>query len=374
MYVKDQKKVRTNSSAARGFGIIELMIALGILASAISVAMFMVQQSKSSQSLNGFMLRMQSVRYSLTMAIQNDQAWTATVNSAGNFSFKCIRDLSSCRNAGGSFDLLDPTGLKDIYDGRSPTSGFAPDGTLCSTFDSPVRNPKCPLHLNLSWSPICPPAPDLCLNPTVQINGDFVYSSSNKGTSMNWKMFAFEFLRQKIFCAADPVPFNLSIESGPVTTSPNSVTSTSTAMIYPAGAGLSTIMESCGLGTTIFQYPNAYTGGAVVSDAANQASVCFIAKGQPPASAPCLFEWYVSKEQWVLRSNGAVVYTALAGESGDQTAEYSFTMHNGQMTFYYGGQRRFVFPTLYGFELQALFRPGSSVYSTGFNNVTFLYQ
>ena len=211
------------------------MIALGILASAISVAMFMVQQSKSSQSLNGFMLRMQSVRYSLTMAIQNDQAWTATVNSAGNFSFKCIRDLSSCRNAGGSFDLLDPTGLKDIYDGRSLTSGFAPDGTLCSTFDSPVRNPKCPLHLNLSWSPICPPAPDLCLNPTVQINGDFVYSSSNKGTSMNWKMFAFEFLRQKIFCAADPVPFNLSIESGPVTTSPNSVTSTSTAMIIQPG-------------------------------------------------------------------------------------------------------------------------------------------
>ena len=337
--------------------------------------MFMVQQSKSSQSLNGFMLRMQSVRYSLTMAIQNDQAWTATVNSTSNLNFDCIRTHADCRNAGGGFTLLDPTGAT-VYDGSINNSGFAPDGTICPlpTFDLVRGNPKCPLHLNLSWSPICPPLPATCFNPTVQVTGDFVYSSGTKSTSMNWKMFQFEFLRQKIFCAADPVAFNLSTESGSVTTTPNSVTSTSTAMVYPAGAGISTVMESCGLGTTTFQYPNAYSGGAVVSDAANQASVCFIESGKPPASSPCIFEWYVNKEQWVLRSNGAVVYTALAGETGDQTAEYSFTMHNGQMTFYYGGQRRFLFPNLYGYELQAVFRPGSSLYSTGFNNVTFLYQ
>jgi hypothetical protein len=361
---------------ARGFGLLETMIAVGILGGVLAMSTMMIQSSLSARGTAGLLIRMQTSRSTVLATLQNDQSWTATVQKLNNGSLKCLRDQTDCTAAGGVFALYDSGGGL-IYDSLTGNTGFSPQGILCTTFNPSPADPLCPVHLALVWEPVCPPAPAAgpCLNPEVRITGKFQFSGGHELTSINAGLLNFSFLRQKIYCPAAGVPFTLTTYAGPIVTGVNNVTASIATQTYPVGSAISSVVETCGTASMQFQYIPTYSGGAQATDPENQSSICFYAADADPATAPCAYEWVQSQGNWSLHANGAVVLTPTGAEQGMGLSVFQFTIHNAQMNFYLNGSRRFIFPNLSGYELKMSFRPGTTAYApSGFSNINFSYQ
>jgi hypothetical protein len=360
-----------------GFGILEVMVGAALLMTSIMGALFISGITASTAGDSPIAIGLAISRTDLVNNVQNDQAWSRTVQDITNASLSCLRLETDCYSgtaANGTFQLRDAADAV-VYDGRSPTSGFTIQGLPCTTFDPVLGNPLCPIHYDLRWEAQCIASP--CINPPIKVTATAdVRFAEKRATVVNLTRFNFTMFRKRIYCAAAPAAWNLSQASAPATCSPTAAFSTNPALVYPAGMCASVgEVDPCNTTRILFNYSFAYSNGASVVDAENQARVCFYQSSGNPLVSPCIFEWNHSQGVWSLAANGVTVYTAPAIESVSSTRDFEFTLSNGLMRFYFNGSRRYTFPVPYTLPLRVSFQPGSASYSpTGFNNIRYLLQ
>lgn len=360
-----------------GFGIIEVMVGAALLMTAIMGALFVTGINSTTASDNPISIGLAIAKTALVNNIQNDQSWSRTVQDLGNTSMDCLRNQTDCFSgtpATGFFALRDAANTL-TYNGQSPTEGFTIQGTPCSTYDPVNGNALCPIRFNVQWVALCTGLP--CINPPLRVIGTAeVKFTAKRSTVVNLSRFNFDVYRKRVYCPATPAAWDLVPAQPPVTCTPANATSGTNGLVFPAGTCISSgSIDACKTTRLAFTYAPAFSGGALLGDAANQARVCWYASGADPVTAPCIYEWHQSKGIWSLAANGVTVYTAPAVESVSSFLDFEFTLNNGSMRFYLNGTRRYFFDLSYRLPMQVSFRPGSTSYSPlGFRTIRFNSQ
>ncbi len=349
--------------------LVEVLIALVILSITVVVGMMQVEINSKELTTNNLAVTLQNLSTNLSSTILNDLAWTYTVTDSTNSSMSCLSGYVDCFGQTGTFQLRDSTGTV-YFNSNDATAGFSISGQACTGF-SATGSTLCPIGLKLKWTPIC--ISGSCVNPMVQVSGTFTLNSTVKVNQVALARRNFNVLRQRVYGGIQTTPMTFGNFSGGVVVTSSSVASSSNLLVYPAGTGVtSSNLEPNQFLDVIYTYDLSYTNGAASTDAANQANFCFFAIGGNPNTAPCIYEWYQSKGNWVLRARGTIVYTASASDAMTAGNQFEFGWQNGQMTFYYQNHRRFVFSEIYSLPLSVAFHPGSVSYSpTGFANMVF---
>lgn len=360
-----------------GFGILEVMIGAALLMTSILGALFISGINATTASDNPISIGIEIARSSIVNVLQNDQAWRETVQDVTNVSLDCIRNSTDCFSgspAGGAFILKDAANSV-AYDGLSTTAGFTIQGSQCNTFDPVQGNPLCPIHFDLRWEALCDSSP--CINPPIRVTGTIqVKFSEKRATVVNLTRFNFDVVRKRIYCGGITSPWNFVVLQAPASCTATTASSGTAALVFPAGMCRSAAdIDPC-LTTRIgFNYAPGYSGGALASDAQNQASICFYEASQTPPLTPCIYEWQQNQGIWSLAVRGVTVYTAPATEALNSFLDFEFYLNNGLMRFYVNGSRRYIFNESFRTPLRILIKTPSTSYApTGFTNLKYRAQ
>lgn len=190
-----------------GFSLVEVMVAVGIMAvliAAMTTLIEFMEKSKSQNTLTQNMTLMQSKIQSL---ILNDNAWDESIGSLTDADplnlavppLVCIPNGTGCIHTvkpvpatnppdnayylGAPFVrmhvLAEPNGNRYL-DTSLPGNGFTADGTPCTTFNpgAGLGTDDCPVRWQLRLAMICPNAVPTCINPTVEVVAVLRYNPS----------------------------------------------------------------------------------------------------------------------------------------------------------------------------------------------------
>jgi type II secretory pathway pseudopilin PulG len=168
-----------------GFGLVNMIIAAGIMAVATAAVLTAVMQHQNTLAENNFKSNVFEIRQAVVAALSSDSSWMVTQNR--NSGMKCMSASQQYCAAGGTqrkeFDLYDANG-ELIYRTTSPTAGFRFDGTKCDTF-SPAGNDNCPLRAVLEWRGSCTNGACTTYENFLSIHFVFAPSSKNKKFPFN---------------------------------------------------------------------------------------------------------------------------------------------------------------------------------------------
>lgn len=164
--------------AQDGFSLLEVLIAVGLV-SLLSVGVIGLGKTMNKVQLQSTsVFQIGQVSHGFEVQLKGSAAWMVTLNDPRNSTFACLKNATDCRGAGGSFLALDTAGNPILgYLSTSPTAGFSSSGIPCGTFSGAAGtgSDACPFRLVLTWRPVCA-GTGPCLNPTVQINGTWIYN------------------------------------------------------------------------------------------------------------------------------------------------------------------------------------------------------
>lgn len=150
------------------------------------------QQQRMALQYNFLEIKNRIVNY-----VYNGNSWNYTLNDGSNASMACLLNSTDCSAYA---DTPTPFSLRDAEDNvfvtTTATAGFSKDGMPCNEF-SVAGNDNCPIRVTLTWEPICFPAPALCVDPQVIVNGTFEYkpSAANRNYAENLNKYNFEIIR-----------------------------------------------------------------------------------------------------------------------------------------------------------------------------------
>jgi|GEM_PF-3010799 len=156
----------------KGHTLIEVVVAgalsMILMAGVSSLLEIMATQQRRSNVLD----KTQQLVASITSMIEDDTAWNNTVAHAINTNLACLQShVGNCTlTSGGSFNLYDRNG-ELLIEALNNTSGFAPSGPNCDTF-STSGNSQCPLHVNLTWEPLC----TTCHANQLKVNVEIIFA------------------------------------------------------------------------------------------------------------------------------------------------------------------------------------------------------
>jgi len=196
---------RTKATVAdSGFSLLEIMVAMGILAVASYFLISLLQTSLKGSTQNNVTVQAEMIKRNLVNNFTNDPSWINTVNS--NPSLACLLPLyagtpggSTC--APGSISnivVMDGAGL--FYDSTvSANNGFDANGVMCpGGFNSAAGNDKCPFRVDITVNLICPAGG--CGDPQIRIIGKMTYNPANpafKKVTFNPDKYGFDFIRSQ---------------------------------------------------------------------------------------------------------------------------------------------------------------------------------
>ncbi len=212
---------------------------------------------------------LESMRNQVIQALESEIGLANTI--AANASMACVGTHTDCSaQAGASWPIkvMSPDGVL-LVDSATATYGFFTDGAPCNTYDSVNGNDACPLRLNVTWRPICGPAP--CLNPQNQFVGAFSIKEKNPTMGVNLQLFGF---------TVYPLLYDSTLESncsslGGAYTSADGSCNLPLAGLCPAGQVVLNVgnnnTKTCG-----FMHPTVVcpAGTAIEKVAANMAFSC----------------------------------------------------------------------------------------------------
>lgn len=174
---KHQRRSRLAKGNA-GFGLVNMIIAAGIMAVATAAVLTAVMQHQNTLAENNFKSNVFEIRQAVVAALSSDSSWMVTQNR--NSGMKCTSASQQYCAAGGTqrreFDLYDANG-ELIYRTTSPTAGFRFDGTKCDTFTL-TGNDNCPLRAVLEWRGSC--SNGACTSYENYLSIHFVFAPSSK--------------------------------------------------------------------------------------------------------------------------------------------------------------------------------------------------
>lgn len=185
----------------RGFGLIEVLIAAGLLALiSVGIATIMENAAKE-QKRNNLLVTLRDMRIKFQNIVSDNYAWINTVNYAANGAqIKCLIAPASgaytpCTGVSSLTPyqlnhLMNPTPLAAtptvFYSGANwtnPTTtpangGFTINGASCSTFNAVAGNDNCPIAYRMAWEPMCGSSPT-CRLPAARITVRLMYRPAN---------------------------------------------------------------------------------------------------------------------------------------------------------------------------------------------------
>ena len=173
-----------------GFGLIELMFAVGILSFVVMATMSLHLMLQKSQIESASLFQLTVTAQNFMTLVNNEQAWTNTISANAN-AMKCLAARTPCTVGGQAngkaltnvpFAIFDAAGKQPIYDATNPASGFTMSGVPCSLF-SAQGNDSCPIRYNLTWSAIC--TNGNCVKPQVLVSATFVYAPRTSRIVLN---------------------------------------------------------------------------------------------------------------------------------------------------------------------------------------------
>jgi len=196
----------------KGMTIVEAMVGVSVLTivglSTAAVITNMAQAKKYIDIHRSAVL----VNKQIVAKIQSEYSWERTIQGLGISCLVNDTDCSSHVNypAGTSVALPEGVTVTDVssnlslYDERGNLfyntaaggSGFSLSGMPCDDFDRLNGNKRCPFRYNLQWRARCPSA-GACINPQIEINGQFVYrwAQNEPQPPLNANQFSFTMLR-----------------------------------------------------------------------------------------------------------------------------------------------------------------------------------
>lgn len=173
----------------KGVTLVEIMIVVTLM-SLIGLGMStLLTNMVSIQRKSDIKTTMQMIKQNLEGHINDDTAWSNTVNHATNATpLACLRIMApACVNNAvqNNFNIYDRNNNL-VFQGNSATGGLDLQGQPCNTFTAPpaTGNPACPIRYNLRWTAECA-GTATCQRPTVRIQGILIYNPENRSDVSN---------------------------------------------------------------------------------------------------------------------------------------------------------------------------------------------
>lgn len=175
------KKLGTKS----GFGLVEVLIASGLMAlvAAGLVSVVTTMNKEQSNQFRTASLRELKTRFQFLITDQN--AWNQTLQN--NASMSCLLNKTSCIQGVYDLFLREPAGAIAFSPQPFATAnplyvsspGYADKGTPCTTFNGNIGAgvDSCPISYKVVWEPMCP-VTGMCINPLVRVTVRMLYNPS----------------------------------------------------------------------------------------------------------------------------------------------------------------------------------------------------
>lgn len=166
---------------------IEAMIAFGMLMGLALGAAYIMSQLQKTNTAGVAKATAREIRQNVVTMLENEAAWLITASKPSNRTFSCLREAKNCHDGapedlpGLAYAVHDATGAV-YYDGLDPKLGYSLNGAACRTFPSKA----CPFRMELTWRPICQPAPMFCLPSQIELSGRVIHEPGPSAPAASW--------------------------------------------------------------------------------------------------------------------------------------------------------------------------------------------
>lgn len=190
-------KSRSNS----GFGIIEILIAFGLVGILTAVMTTLFSNIQKQQRQTNLTTSINSLRETILKTLTDGRAWENTINDATNLaaSTTCLVNRTACTHTillaaepdppiNAYYDAAPFNNLPVLRDAGgvgggaiitgAATGGFNINGVPCNTFVAPpgVGNDGCPFQWRVRMQFVCPLAAVNCVDPSIRAIAMLVYN------------------------------------------------------------------------------------------------------------------------------------------------------------------------------------------------------
>ena len=178
----------------RGFSVIEVLVALGLLGIVgigTSTMIFNMMSSNDYVTMGNSALNLKT---ELTAILSDEQAWAMTIadtTTNATAQFNCLRvpqtNCAGLANVETAFTpkMRNNTLFRSNYNPQAfGNLGFNKNGTVCTTYSTTTPDDACPMQYRFTWQPLCP-ASGQCIDPPIRIRLVFNFSATGKLTRLN---------------------------------------------------------------------------------------------------------------------------------------------------------------------------------------------
>lgn len=211
----------------KGFGMIELMIIIGVIALLTASISRMIASYSTIQNMSNVSQTFESLRARIGGIVLSEQGWQAILNDPNNAAAMGCLTIGNCANGTdyGPISIVDRDGVV-LFDASSATSGFTVDGLPCNTFNPAAGSgdDSCPISFAAGfpiWTANCPLGAANCGNPTITIRVQWQYNAGLQSRNL----------------ALNPARYNMSLNKSMVTSNQTFVLAEAYPNITGRGSG-----------------------------------------------------------------------------------------------------------------------------------------
>jgi hypothetical protein len=164
--------VMKKSLGQNGSGMIQILVVSVILMIVAMVMLSMFDSQRKVIAQKHSTATMEQLTMNVEGQVSSREAWENTIAANSGVQpagLDCLNKTKNqtCSNATVSnikivSSVTDAAGNPVVAIDNSPTAGFTIRGEACSTFDAVNGNDDCPIHVNVSWTPVCTGANPCC--------------------------------------------------------------------------------------------------------------------------------------------------------------------------------------------------------------------
>ena len=188
------------SKSEHGFGLIELLLALGLFSIVVLGIASLTVQLGQQQAQTVTPVQFDIFRRNLIALTLSSSSWKETVKANTGNAMTCLMPPGAlCLDSTGLLPLANvPFAIYDgagnpFYDATNPAQGLTMSGAACPNATEPVgfdRNPsggndQCPFRYDLQWTAVCTVLAGNCINPQIKVSATLKYNPKNKSGKIN---------------------------------------------------------------------------------------------------------------------------------------------------------------------------------------------
>lgn len=181
-------KSQTLSTDERGFSLVEVMVAIGLMSIVSFGIMTMMESFNKERARTNFLTSAQVIRTQLYKLVEDKDSWQQIYSSSSNTIFECLRNGKDCTSKeSGLIAVLDQVGTV-VYDPR--LHGYTFQGLRC---DLSLGPSVCPIKVEVKTTLIC--SQETCQSPAVKTVGTMMLLSNPYSFAFNQSAYSFESYR-----------------------------------------------------------------------------------------------------------------------------------------------------------------------------------